>query len=255
MADVIRISSDNLFEIRGLRNNADQSFVNDATVELTLLDEIGGTELSGQSWPLVLSYLAGSDGVYQGTIQDTVVADDGDTAVAKIEVDGDGLQLTVHLDVVFDLAQDPLLAWTSRKEIERVYGVESPKQWADLDGDVDLTKIDEVIQNVVLEATEDARDRLAGAPCGTITTAPRVLRRYVSMLAGVMLYDARGTVDATDEEGRNRLSHNRKLVERFFKQVLSGQRRLSQAGTISYPAYVEVDDDDDELTADSLLEG
>lgn len=253
MPEVIRISSDNLFEVVGLRD-ADQAFVNDATIELTLLTAIDGSELTGQSWPLVLGYVASSDGVYRGQLQDTIVAEDGQTAVAKLEIDGAGLQLTMYLDVVFDIEQDPALAWTSRREIERVYGTESPKQWADLDGDESATKIDQVIQNVVLEATEDARDRLIGAPCGAIGQAPRLLRRHVSMLAGVMLYDARGTVDTSDEEGRNRLSHNRKLVEKFFKQVLSGQRRLTSSGTKTYPAYVEVDDPDDVLTADQCLE-
>lgn len=239
MSEVIRIGSDNLFEISGLRKNPEQTFVNDATVLLTLLESRDGAELTGQSWPLTLDYVASSNGVYRGTIQDAVVAVDNQLAVAKLEIDGDGLQLLMYLDVVFDTAEDPSLAWTSRKEIERVYGVESPKQWADLDGDQDADKIDEVIQNVVLDATEDARDRLSGAPCGVISSAPRVLRRHVSMLAGVMLYDARGTVDATDEEGRNRLSHNRKLVERFFRQALSGQRRLQGGGNVTYPMYVD----------------
>lgn len=247
MTETLRIGTDNLLVVSGLRNDADDSFVNDAVVHATLLESRDGGELSGQSWPLTLDYVTGSDGEYRGTLEDTIDAEDGQTAVLKLEIEGDGLQLLMYVDAVFDLEDAADLAWTSRKEIERVYGVESVKQWADLDGDQDLTKIDRVIQDTIRDATDDARDRLLCAPCGTITSAPRVLRRNVSMLAGVMLYDARGTVDAVDEEGRNRLSHNRKLVEKFFKQVLAGQRLLGSSGTVTYPSYVEVDDGDDDI--------
>lgn len=49
---MILISNDNVLRLLGLRSSEDLSFIEDATVTARLLDAIGGTEISGQSWPL-----------------------------------------------------------------------------------------------------------------------------------------------------------------------------------------------------------
>lgn len=67
----IYIENDNLVELDELKDNADDSYVNDATVTVTL-QEPGGTEVSGQTWPATMSYVASSDGKYQGTLEDDV---------------------------------------------------------------------------------------------------------------------------------------------------------------------------------------
>ena len=67
----IYLSTDHLLEVRGLKNIATDAYIDDATVIATLVDE-DGAEVVGQSWPLTLSYVASSDGIYRGTLEDAL---------------------------------------------------------------------------------------------------------------------------------------------------------------------------------------
>ena len=67
----IYISNDTQIDVTGLQNAADSSYLNAATVTATLKDS-AGSEVSGVSWPLTLSYVASSDGNYSGTIDKAV---------------------------------------------------------------------------------------------------------------------------------------------------------------------------------------
>jgi hypothetical protein len=66
--DVVYVLNDNLIEIDKLQDASDDSYINDATVTVTLKDS-DGTNVTGQSWPLTLGYVAGTDGKYQGTLE------------------------------------------------------------------------------------------------------------------------------------------------------------------------------------------
>lgn len=46
----------------------DDAFINDGTVVATLFESDGTTQVTGVSFPLTLSYVAASDGNYQGTM-------------------------------------------------------------------------------------------------------------------------------------------------------------------------------------------
>ena len=52
----LEIGSDNMLRVLALRNSETLAFINDATVTATLLDAIGGTEQTVQTWPLTLNY-------------------------------------------------------------------------------------------------------------------------------------------------------------------------------------------------------
>jgi len=69
MLKSIKINADNLIEVDKLRLSADSSYVNDATVAWTLEDSEGESVSYGS-----LAYVASSDGKYQGTIDDSVLA-------------------------------------------------------------------------------------------------------------------------------------------------------------------------------------
>lgn len=69
--EVLFVSNTNLLQIIGLRNAADLAIVNDATVSVTVKDK-AGVALAGESWPVDLAYMAGSDGVYQGIVSDAL---------------------------------------------------------------------------------------------------------------------------------------------------------------------------------------
>lgn len=246
----IYVGSDNVFRTRGIRNSLTGEFINDAVVELTLLDA-NGDELSGQSWPLTLSYIASSDGEYQGTIDDAVVAEDGQIVEAVIDISGDGLTAQLRLEAVFSERGAPSLAWTSRSEIEKLFGVTNVSKWADLDNTQDADAIAAQIQWVVDHATDEARveltDSLYNVQSGAVP--PLSLRLATTRLAGVMLYESRGVVDTEDEEGRHRLRYHDKKAKEFFSRVKAGIIRIGPAADRMVPAAVK----DSNVESDDLI--
>ena len=69
---MIQIEKDVLIELVGLKDEAAGTFINDATVEVTLLDKETGAEIDGQTWPHALAYVAGSAGNYRGILTDAL---------------------------------------------------------------------------------------------------------------------------------------------------------------------------------------
>lgn len=80
--------SDNIIEVTGTINAATGSYINNADVTLTLVDADSGQEIAGQTWPLILSYVTGSNGDYRGTINDDISVSEQQEVVAKVTVDG-----------------------------------------------------------------------------------------------------------------------------------------------------------------------
>lgn len=62
------VGNDTVLEVKGLKNEVTGAFLNAATVTATLSDSASGAEVSGQSWPVTLAYVAGSDGDYRATL-------------------------------------------------------------------------------------------------------------------------------------------------------------------------------------------
>lgn len=88
------IDTDNVIELSAFQNETDDSYINDATVTVTLLT-MGGTEVSGGAWPLTMSYVAASDGIYRATLPDTLALKPNKRYLAKVIADGgSGLRRT-----------------------------------------------------------------------------------------------------------------------------------------------------------------
>lgn len=83
------INNDMVVMLLSLRNKATGKAVNDATVTVTLTDA-SGVEVSGQSWPTSLAYVAGSKGDYQGIFTDSLAVKPKTEYTATFEADGDG---------------------------------------------------------------------------------------------------------------------------------------------------------------------
>ncbi len=64
---MLAVDSSNVLELRGLRNVVDDEYVNNAIVQATIVDA-NGDEITGETWPVSLSYVAASDGVYRYTL-------------------------------------------------------------------------------------------------------------------------------------------------------------------------------------------
>ena len=50
----------------GLRDSVSGAYINSATVTVTVLQD--GTPVSGESWPVTMTYVGGSNGKYVGTL-------------------------------------------------------------------------------------------------------------------------------------------------------------------------------------------
>ena len=71
VGEILLADNDMIFEVRGLANEVTGSYLNAATVTCTLKDS-GGAAVSGQSWPLTMSYVASSNGIYRATLPYTL---------------------------------------------------------------------------------------------------------------------------------------------------------------------------------------
>ena len=93
------VGNDNQLKLDGLRN-ADDAYINNATVTCTGVEDEDGNAVSGDTFPKTLSYVSASDGDYRGTLQQTLALEAGVTYIAVITVDGGGLQATFRAPFV-----------------------------------------------------------------------------------------------------------------------------------------------------------
>lgn len=86
MVDVY-IYNDNLIEVTGLMNEESGEYINDADVSVKIVTLVGA-EVGGETWPLVLSYVADSDGNYRATLSDSIAFTRNSAYVAQVTADG-----------------------------------------------------------------------------------------------------------------------------------------------------------------------
>lgn len=86
---IIYWQNDTLLELTGLKDEAADTFVNDATVTARVKTQ-GGVDVAGQSWPLTLAYLAESDGIYQGVLEAALDVDINDRLNVEVTVAAPG---------------------------------------------------------------------------------------------------------------------------------------------------------------------
>jgi len=88
MTEIALVGNDNILELDLFKNEAAGTFINSgATMSVTVVDS-AGTEVTGQTWPATLSYVAASDGKYRATLEDVAAFVDGSKYTAKITADG-----------------------------------------------------------------------------------------------------------------------------------------------------------------------
>lgn len=89
---IIYKGNDMVLELRGLASEVTGDYLNYATVAVTLKDA-SGVEVSGESWPLAMAYVASSNGKYRATLADTLSLTDRARYTATITADaGAGLK-------------------------------------------------------------------------------------------------------------------------------------------------------------------
>lgn len=82
----IYLNNDNLLSVENLKNAATDVYINDATVTATLKDKLGAN-VTGQSWPLTMTFVASSNGTYRGTLEDGLSLTEGESYTAEITAD------------------------------------------------------------------------------------------------------------------------------------------------------------------------
>ena len=82
---IIFLKNDHIIELTGLKDASDDSFVNNATVTVTIKTLVG-VDVSGISWPLTLVYTVASDGDYAVTLDKAIVLVAWDRYVAEVTV-------------------------------------------------------------------------------------------------------------------------------------------------------------------------
>lgn len=81
------VANTNLLTLSGLKSQVEGTFVNDATVEVTITD-LAGNVMTGTGWPtfpLSMPYVATSDGDYRAVLADTIPFTAGKPYLAKID--------------------------------------------------------------------------------------------------------------------------------------------------------------------------
>jgi len=83
---IIYITNDNVIELTGLQSAVDETYQNSATVTVTITDS-AGEEVAGETWPLAMAYVSGSDGDYRANLADTLTLVDGASYTAAVTAD------------------------------------------------------------------------------------------------------------------------------------------------------------------------
>lgn len=82
------VGNDNVLLVEGLLNSLDGSYLNAATVTATV-EDTEGVEVTGETWPVAMPYVSGSDGNYRVVLPSTLGLVAGTTYVAKITANED----------------------------------------------------------------------------------------------------------------------------------------------------------------------
>ena len=88
----IYLNNDNLLSVENLKNAATDVYINDATVTATLKDKLGAN-VTGQSWPLTMTFVSSSNGTYRGTLEDGLSLTEGESYTAEITADAGSDQI------------------------------------------------------------------------------------------------------------------------------------------------------------------
>jgi hypothetical protein len=81
------VANTNVLELLGLKSAIEGTFINDATVAVTVKDKTG-TNVTGETWPLSMAYVTTSNGNYRAILKDTLPLANGQKYKAHVTADG-----------------------------------------------------------------------------------------------------------------------------------------------------------------------
>jgi hypothetical protein len=71
MLMTVFVANTNVLDLIGLKSEIEGTFINGAAVSVTVTDT-SDAEVAGETWPLVMSYIAASSGNYRAILSDTL---------------------------------------------------------------------------------------------------------------------------------------------------------------------------------------
>ena len=101
--EVVLVGSDNVVELREVKNYQTGAYITDGTATFQVFETDGTTSVDG---PNSMSYVAGSNATYRGTLADTVSLTDNKRYRVKVIFDaGAGLKRVFNRLVIADAEQ------------------------------------------------------------------------------------------------------------------------------------------------------
>ncbi len=119
--------------------------------------------------------------------------------------------------------------YCTRSDIERIFGAANVTRWADLDSNGDTQAIAERISGAISAASAEVDSILAGSPIRVpLATVPVLIREVTASLAGVLLYEGRGTQGVSVEGGQvvHPYIFKRQWAVSVLEELKAGRRRL-----------------------------
>lgn len=81
--DVLWVNNSNLVRVQKLRNLLTASYLNDAEVSVTVLDE-SGAQVAGETWPKAMNYEIGTEGSYLVSLSPALAITDGQMVTLRV---------------------------------------------------------------------------------------------------------------------------------------------------------------------------
>ena len=118
-------------------------------------------------------------------------------------------------------------------DIEAAFGTENTTTWSDLDNDADATKKAARVAAAIAYASDAIDDVIRVANytiplANTAGTTPTTITNLAATLAGLWLYEARGTQEMNARTGEpiHRLAFRREYAERTLDNLRTGTIKI-----------------------------
>lgn len=125
------------------------------------------------------------------------------------------------------------MAYSTEADIKQVFGTTNVDKWSDLDDDANAANMAARIAVAVLVADDEIDDAARGMPyrlplANAAGTTPRTVINLASTIAGLWLYEARGSNDFHPQTGvpNHRLAWKSLWVRRTLDEIRTGIKKL-----------------------------
>ena len=88
MSFKLLIRNDNIIEAQNVLNTVTKLNINDASAIITVSLASTSAAVSGETWPLTMSFVTGSSGKYRATLANTLVITENKKYIGTLLIDG-----------------------------------------------------------------------------------------------------------------------------------------------------------------------